>query len=117
MPIAEKGFLEFMVRKDLPGIPSEQSGRVMRVAIKQIHLEQDSGRIQYNPRDPDGNTTVVDFRRSGVPPMMSLAHAHTHLMYSSGYTYLGVYGRAVMIFIACSVQGGALLVVDHGLNL
>ena len=77
VPIAEKGFLEFMVRKDLPGIPSEQSGRVMQVAIKQIHLEQDSGRIQYNPSDPDGNTTVVDFRRSGVPPMMSLALTHT----------------------------------------
>ena len=58
-------------------IPSEQSGRVMRVAIKQIHLEQDSGRIQYNPRDPDGNTTVVNFRRSGVPLMMPLALTHT----------------------------------------
>ena len=80
----------------------------MRVAIKQIHLEQDSGRIQYNPRDPEGNTTVVDFSRSGVPPMMSLAHTHTHLMYSSGYTYLGVYGCAVMIFIACTVQVGSI---------
>ena len=77
VPIAEKGFLEFVVRKDLPGIPSEQSGHVMRVAIKQIHLEQDSGRIQYNLRDPDGNTTMVDFRRSGVPLMMSLALTHT----------------------------------------
>ena len=47
------------------------------VPIKQIHLEQDSGWIQYNPRDPDGNTTMVDFRRSGVPPMMSLALTHT----------------------------------------
>ena len=70
MPIAERGFLEFVVRKDLPGIISERSGSVMCVAIKQIHMEQDSGRILYNPSDPDGNTTMVDFSRSGVLLML-----------------------------------------------
>ena len=29
-------------------------------------------------------------------------------MYSSGYAYIGVYGRAVMIFTACSVRGGSI---------
>ena len=70
VPIAERGFLEFVVSKDFPGVTSEWLGRVMRVAVKQIHLEQDSGRTQYNPSDPDGNTTMVDFSRSGKPLMM-----------------------------------------------
>ena len=29
-------------------------------------------------------------------------------MYSSGYAYIGVYGRAVMIFTAYSVRGGSI---------
>ena len=70
VPIAERGFLEFVVSKDFPGVTSEWLGRMMRVAVKQIHLEQDSGQTQYNPSDPDGNTTMVDFSRSGKPLMM-----------------------------------------------
>ena len=66
VPIAERGFLEFVVRRDLPGVASEWSGSVMRVGIKQIHIEQDRGRILYNPNDLDGNTTTVDFSRSGA---------------------------------------------------
>ena len=61
VPIAERGFREFVVSRDFPRVTSEWLGRVMCVAIKQIHLEQDSGWTQYNPSDPDGNTTMVDF--------------------------------------------------------
>ena len=70
MSVAGRGFLEFVVSKDFPGVTSEWLGRVMCVAVKQIHLEQDSGWTQYNLRDPDGNTTMVDFSQSSTPLML-----------------------------------------------
>ncbi|KEF62621.1 aspartyl-tRNA(Asn)/glutamyl-tRNA (Gln) amidotransferase subunit B [Exophiala aquamarina CBS 119918] len=68
-PFAKDGFLKI---NSADGLPENQE---IKVGIKQVQLEQDTARSQ----DQDGETTLIDFNRSGVAliEIISLPDLHS----------------------------------------
>jgi aspartyl-tRNA(Asn)/glutamyl-tRNA(Gln) amidotransferase subunit B len=76
-PLATDGHLDIVVE-----------GRTHRVAIRRVHLEEDTGRLVHPPAGEHGGASLVDYNRSGVPLMeivtepdlRSPAHAREFLL-------------------------------------
>lgn len=58
-PIATSGFLDIEIEEHAVNPPKTS---VKRIRIKQIHLEEDAGKLIHS-----GNSTLIDLNRSGVP--------------------------------------------------
>ena len=57
MPLCSSGWVEFPL-----------DGRTVRAGITRVHIEEDTGRLVHESL-PDGETSLVDLNRSGVPLM------------------------------------------------
>ncbi|MBI5286815.1 MAG: Asp-tRNA(Asn)/Glu-tRNA(Gln) amidotransferase subunit GatB [Deltaproteobacteria bacterium] len=55
-PLAEKGYIEI-----------ELEGKVKRVGITRVHMEEDAGKLLHGETIEDANYSFVDLNRAGVP--------------------------------------------------
>jgi len=69
-PICREGYLEIEVEPEAKG-GSPQEKYKKKIGIRQIHMEEDAGKLVHDPR---GMGTFIDFNRCGVPLLEIVSH-------------------------------------------
>jgi len=100
-PLARDGYLEF-----------ELDGRLRRVAIQRVHLEEDAGKIIHgediqSPEDKD--SSFIDYNRTGIPLMEIVSFPEIHSP-EEAYRYL-VNLKRVLEYLGvsdCNMEEGSL---------
>lgn len=100
-PLARDGYLEF-----------ELDGRLLRVGIQRVHLEEDAGKIIHgediqSPEDKD--SSFIDYNRTGIPLMEIVSFPEIHSP-EEAYQYL-VNLKRVLEYLGvsdCNMEEGSL---------